>query len=269
MEEGFLHDLNRIERDLVPALNEIEPTDELPVFGKEYLSDQAFQRVSEMLLPRKIRQRLLDAIVGMEDGMYLYREVVGFQEKATRHAHDFVLEISNGNIYFYFVDPEHSMGKGKKEGLVLRRGDLRPKVNILFATSLTSEGEIDRVSLLRYRADAISHEMKRLHKNREQLAIARSLIRDGALPDFLEDSEQNITFRLDMRPDDNHEGYDAVVQVRSVNDTEAVEKMIDRLLLGMDLPPQDPLEGYLERYRAIMRTHFLRHIESGEYTLLS
>lgn len=266
--EGFRHDLSRIRRDLIPALKERVPAVEAPPKAEVRLSPESAKKLIDSLIETRTMERITAGLSGLESGSYRAREKAGSPEKGTRHAHDFVVDTDEIGSDLFFVDPENVMGKNKnKNPLGLpRRGDLRPKVNIVYGVGLDADGQVSHISLLRYRASAIPEDKQWLHKNSAQLDLARSMLRDGDLPGILQDQEQEITFRLDLRP--AQDGFAVTAQAREASNDGAVQDMINALASGDSLAANDPLEGYLERFRAIMRTHFPKHFENQNFKSL-
>lgn len=94
------------------------------------------------------------------------------------------------------------------------------------------------------------------------------MLDDGQLPDFLEKNENEIIFRLDVRQGDD--GTMLVsAQSRHAPDQDALQRMLDHLISGEPMDSHDPLYGQLERFRAIMRTHFPRHLQEGNFKDIS
>lgn len=261
-----MHDLRRIQRDIIPALRECSPAQDAPAIVEKEISGEYEERFVDSLIDPEVRERLAELVAPLEHGTYLSRDIVGAPEKGTRHAHDFIAEKGDHGTQLFYIDPEHSMGKNKNNNPlgIPRRGDLRPKVNIMYAVQLREDGTIDTISMLRYRASAIPPEQKRLHKNREQFEMARKMFKSGDLPGVLQGKEHEITFRFDFRKEEDGHAKVAV-QARQAESTEAVENMIDSVMNGKPMPAHDPMGGHLERFRSIMRTHFPRHLEAGNF----
>ena len=266
MREGFLHDLSRIQRDLLPALRERQATERIPPSVEREVSPEEGRTIIESLVSSEMRERLLAGADHVGDGVHLSRDIAGAPEDGTRHAHDFVTQMDDSGMQFLYIDPEHSMGKNaNKSTLGLpRRGDMRPKVNIMYGVSFTPEGQIQGISLLRYRAEAIPSDQPRLQNNNEQRRMAMQMLADGEIPEILQGKENEITFRLDLRATETDE-YAVTAQAREAANDEAVAQMLEDLMEGKALDANDPLFGQLERFRSIMRTHFPRHLDAGEF----
>lgn len=157
--EGFLYDLGRIRRDLVPAVREIFSIDRIPPSVDRELSPEESQQFINSLIDAELRKELVEGVDSMEEGTHLSRDVVGTPEQGTRHAHDFVVHKEEDRHQLLYIDPEHGLGKNKNTTrFPFRRGDIRPRVNIMYGMELHGDGHLQRASLLRYRAAAIPEE---------------------------------------------------------------------------------------------------------------
>jgi hypothetical protein len=244
----------RLINNYIPDLRDNFRTDMPPPIATEALRNplEAMPLV-ERLMPREERAALEAAARSLEPGEYRARIAVGSVEKGTRHPHDFVLDREDGSTSLYFVDPEHQMGKSTNRGFLLRNGDLRPKMSNLVAVRLAADSVIPDISVLRYRAVALSDP--HLLKMGSQLEVAKLMLADTEIPEILREKENEITYRLNVRPDS------MLIQSRYASTDD-----LHRFLQGG--VSAKALEGKLHSYRVIMR-HFLTHMAAGRFEPLN
>ena len=264
---GLRHHADRLLPDYLPALEERKAALEVPALFETRLTPSEAEIFLNTIVTREQCRRLADIIAEYPDGTHHFREEAGSPEDGTRHPHDFIFIKEGDTAKLFFVDPEHSVGKNinRNVGKLPRIGDLRPRVNVLYATELVGE-TIKKVSLLRYRAEAIPDDSKKLHKPKEQFSMAYRLLDNGELPEevfYDEDVLRHITFRLDYRADEEDDASRVLIQARKADSSEAIAKMIGDYSHGQTLSRHSPLEGQIQRYRSIMRTHFPRHLEES------
>lgn len=255
----------RLRPDYIPALVERYPTNKIPSFFERRLDTIAAQQFTESLLTPTQRVRLETALATLSDGMYVMDEPAGTHEDGNRHIHRFVIKKSGTTCEMFYIDPEHSMGKSiNRNRLRLPRiGDLRPKVNVLYAAKLKLGEPIMSVAALRYRAAVIDKDHQELNKPAAQFKIAEDMLTTGKLPDILHGQENEITFWLNLRMQEGD--YEVSIQARAANNERDIQEMIAKMLRGEALPTHNPLEGQMRRFRAIMRTYFPRYLEENKF----
>ncbi len=265
---GVAYHAGRVQRDYIPALQEKFPTEKAPAFVEKTFTPEIAKIFLKSLITPEQQKRLHDLASSLADGQYRFREAAGTPEQGNRHVHDFIILKSASGIQFFFVDPEHAMGASKNHRLlkILRRGDIRPQVNVLYSMELTPENEVARVSALRYRASVIPEDKPQLNKPGEQFKMAESLLASGDLPEVIRGKENEISFQLDFRPAQYQ--HKVLVRARAARDSRAVGAMLEKLAAGQTLSSNEPLEGQLRRFRAIMRTYFPKYLEEGRFESL-
>lgn len=254
---------NRVSRDIIPGLLENIETQNIPPKVERVLESDKAEQFAASLITKETREKLDALVSAFPDGTYRSREAAGTPEDGSRHVHDFVIEKSGPSTRLYFIDPEHATGKSVNRGILPRRGDLRPQVNVLFSAELLKDDPVPRIALLRYRAAAIGEDKQHLNKPAAQLETARTMLTNGELPEFLQGKENQISFRLDLRSEGDK--HNVIVQARAVRNELDVENMVEKLTAGKSLPAHDPLEGQATRFRSIMRTHFPNHLRAGTF----
>jgi hypothetical protein len=265
MKEGLAYDLGRIRRDIIPAWQERKPTERVPPSVERTLTQEEARQFSESFIDAPKQIELNSLVASLPEGSYIARDIVGVPEKSTRHVHDFVIRKTSAGAQLFYIDPEQGMGKSKNRNpfRIPRRGDLRPQVNIIYSVELTPEGEMARISLLRYRAAVIPSEQQEMHKPSEQLQMAKSILATGTLPAVFEGNENEITFRLDFRP--AKDKFKVLAQARAAEGLETLEKMIENLTQGKAMSSHDPIEGQLRRFRGIIQTYFSKYLKQNAF----
>jgi hypothetical protein len=265
--------VGRIRRDIVPAFKEKFSTETVPCTVEQTVRAENAEKFSDSLIPSSIRLVLEKALKSMPDGTYRSREIAGSPEDGNRHVHDFIIRKDGVVVELFFIDPEHAMGKSNNTmrlpsttitipNPIPRVGDLRPKVNVLYAVKITAGRTVPDIALLRHRAAAIPESQQALNKPDAQLHIAEEMLISGLSPSFLAGKESEITFRLDMRQKE-HDTYSIIGTAREASSTKDLTDMIQG-----ELPKSHPIEGQLERFRSIMRTHFPAHMRRGTFKLI-
>ena len=250
---GFERSVRRLRQEIIPpVLENIERKN--PATLVEHEGAEAGQQSSalrEKLLPARMQKYLELELVSYPDGRYRARDIAGDPAIGTRHIHDFIVDIKtqeegSRETTLFVVDPEHSLGTNKnRKALPLpRRGDVRPKVCVLYAVQLHSSEQAPDISILRYKSSAIDEP--RLLKPEAQLSVAEDILRRPGVPSILEGKENKITFRLDVRDD--------LARVQSqLSNTNDLEKLLE------GKPSSDMAEGQMRRF-SIFMNYFLRHL---------
>ena len=242
----------RFVQNIVPDLKDNLESGKPPIEVVEKLDTPADAApLAERFLPSEMRRQLESETADLELGEYRARVAVGSAEDGTRHPHDYIIEKEASSLTLYFVDPEHQMGKSKNKSPVHfpRKGDFRPKTSTLIGIKMTDGDEIPVISIIRYRAAAITDS--HLLKMEPQLEMVKSLLETGEIPEVLAGKENEITFRLNMRKDG------LLVQSRYASPEE-----LELFLQGK--PSAAVLEGKVHSSNVIMR-HFLNHLESKRF----
>lgn len=141
----------------------------------------------ERLVPPEIQRSLHERTKTIAPGqMLLARVLVNKQDKLSAHPHDFVIEAKNEEIHFYFIDPEHNVGK---------RHPIRPKVgNIVSYTLPRDKSTLPSLAIVRYRTGDLD-DIQPL-KLRPQLKEAQGLLAQEGLPTFLKGKEKEVLLRI-------------------------------------------------------------------------
>lgn len=176
---------------------------------------------------------------------YRARVAAGKKEDGTSHVHDFVIERSDAETSFYFVDPEHYVGK---------RNLLRASVSNLMSMRLRNDGgdTLPSVAILRFRTDSLASIDRTQLKMEQQLGHGRQLLADDALPKFLANHPEEILFRTIATPERG------LVQSRYVDNRHGLELFLD----GM--PSAPALEGKVTAHQAIL-DRFIRLLQEGQF----
>lgn len=247
-----MYNPERFFRNVVPDLLDNIPSKKGPSVAVEGIEspDQA-RPLTERIVPAELRDALASHVEHLPEGMSLARVVVGSVEDGTRHPHDYVIKKTAEDATYYFVDPEHQMGKSKKatNGPQIRKGDLRPKIGNLLALRLKHGSEVPELSILRFRAGAIQDP--HVLKMSRQLEEAKKLLDTDALPSFLDGIENDVTFRLQV----------SLTGMRAES-RYATPEELEQFLHG--LTDNASLKGKLWSHEQIMR-HFLKHLEAGRF----
>lgn len=270
--EGYFSEeqsLGRLRRDYIPALRERFEARKDPLDVERTLSVPEAEKFAQSLISSEVQKLIADFTADLAEGNYRTREVAGEPGDGTRHVHDFVIEKSAADTQLFYVDPEHSMGKNKNSNIlgIPRIGDLRPRVNVLYAVRVLPGDLIPEIELLRYRAAAIPPESPELNKPGAQLEMAELLLESGELPSVVKKQEKQITFRLSLRKNNERE-YKSLIQARETSGTEHIKNIIEHLIKGEAVSSRDPIEGQLRRFKAIMRTHFPRLLKENRFVSL-
>jgi hypothetical protein len=246
----------RIPRNYVPDVLDKIPTSQPParaVVGIE--SPEEAAPFLKKILPADLQESLMSQAALLPEGTNRARVAVGKQEEGTRHPHDYIIEKDNGETTFYFIDPEHQMGKTKraKGNLMAIKGELRPKIGNLLALRFSQDGSAPDISILRFRANNIddSHIMKMS----QQFEEAKKLLGSEEVPEFLSGIERDITFRLEVR-----------AKSMSVQSRYATSEQLDGLLHGFI--DTQALKGKVWAYAEIFK-HFVQHMEAGHFQMIS
>lgn len=191
----------RVEQNILPDLRDNFGQEYPPgMVVRELSSPEASLPMADRLMAPETREAILSETEVMADGEYKATMMVGKKEEATLHPHDFFIRKEDGVVRVYFVDPEHAMGKHKRQdnSPLIRKGDIRPASVALLAAELAKD-TVPRLSMLWYRSQAID-ELPDL-KMRAQYGVARQLLEnDTELPDLLRGKGNEITFRFITRP---------------------------------------------------------------------
>lgn len=251
---GF--ETGRILTNYIPDLRDNIPHKEAPPLVERAVSSpEQITPLLERLFTHEgenILAKLSSEMERFPEGTYRARIIVGTVEKASRHPHDFVLDVGSDAKSLYFVDPEHQTGRQKGKGILPRDGDLRPKMTTLLGVRFSSDNAVPDISILRFRAAAILDP--HLLKMAPQLEMARRLLQTGAVPEEIRGRENEITFRLNIREDN------MLAQSRYAD-----KQDLSRLLSGEKSVPA--LEGKARSYGIIMN-HFLEHFRAGKFVPL-
>lgn len=242
----------RFIRSVVPDLRDNLRSEKTPSVAVEKMQTPADALpLVERLLSTEVRGRFLTETAQFTPGEYRARIAVGSAEEGTRHPHDYILHKEDGGLVLYFVDPEHQMGKSKNHSPIPlpRKGNLRPKICTLIGVRVAETEVVPNISMLRYRAVAIADPQ--ILKMGAQLEIAKQILATGGVPDILKEKENEITFRLNIRPDE------ILAQSRYANQEE-----LDRFLRGEQ--SASAVEGKVHSFGVIMR-HFLKHLSEGRF----
>jgi hypothetical protein len=166
-------------------------------------------------------------------------------------------KMEDGIANVFFIDPEHVVGRSKKEkgSLLPRRGDIRPRINAMYGATIDEHGDVPDIVALRYRSNEDSFPEGSFHKFGHQLDMARDLLAGGELPIELQEHEQEITFNFRLRDAEKSTAQARLTsaeQLESFLDdgpsSQAVNVHTERLTLGLDyvskmmekLPIDDP-----------------------------
>ncbi len=250
-------------RRLIPALREKIGFNNPPTSLDKEVTENEAKRIIESLISEVALQKIITYTKDLSDGLYSAREVVGLPESATRHVHDFYIEKSGESLDLYYIDPENAMGASRSKVLLPRRGDLRPKVNIIFATRIHGAGQsVPTVALARYLSKALDDKHdKTLHKTSQQLELGRKMLQTGKLPEFLDkEKAKHLSFGLDIRPSYTDGFYNLRYSSQEAKSEEDLERTLSDPSTG-----KVSLLGQLSRYTSIMRTHFPRLLEEGRF----
>ncbi len=245
----------RFVKNVIPDLRDNFESKEPPTLVVEKIKDpvEAVPLV-ERLLPKQIREGLVEEVSRLAPGQYRARVSVGSQEEGTRHPHDFIVDKVGDRTKLYFIDPEHQMGKSKKKSSLPlpRKGDLRPKISTLIGIKLSQSGGIPELSIIRFRAAAITDP--HLLKMGPQFELAKQLLETGDLPELLRGKENEITFRVNVRPDT------LLAQSRYASPSD-----VSGFLRGEKTATA--LEGKIYSSTIIMG-HFLKHLKEGQFQVV-
>jgi hypothetical protein len=242
----------RFIQNVVPDLRDNLRSDKIPPIASRKIETPAdVLPLMERLLPSNVQDRFFAETAHFASGEYRARVAVGSAEEGTRHPHDYIVQKSDEELVMYFVDPEHQMGMSKKHSKIPlpRKGDVRPKISTLISVRLYNDEAIPDISMLRYRAAAISDP--RLLKMDPQFEIAKQILTTGAVPDVLKGKENEITFRMNIRAEE------MLAQSRYAN-----QEALDDFLRGKKSAPS--IEGKVHSYGVIMR-HFLKHLSEQKF----
>lgn len=206
----------------------------------------------DRLLPEAVRTELREKASTLPPGEYRARVVVGTVEDATRHPHDYILIREEGLTSFLFVDPEHNMGKQKRQpnSPVFREGLIRPKVVRLMGMRFSDDEIVPELFTLHYRANAVESQSQL--KLSAQLADAKLLLNEGSLPEFLRTRLQEVTFWLDMRPESLR------IQGRG-----ASEDQLKTALRGIE-GGSATIDGKLDKHEVLAR-HFITLLDGDRF----
>lgn len=191
----------RIRQSIIPDLRDNIPADKAPrkvrqelgPFGNAYA-------LTERLLPQHMREELLEKSENLPEG-YTYAILrAGSKEKGTLHMHSYAIRKEGAERSFFFLDPEHVMGNSRKKGQLPKIANIRPKVNNLLAFKLGAADTTPTVSFIRFRTEAVSGTPEAFTLE-GQLEIAEAMLASGAVPKILEGHENEIVFRVDVRPE--------------------------------------------------------------------
>jgi hypothetical protein len=242
----------RFIQNIVPDLRDNMSSEKAPVFATKTIEsiEDALPLV-ERFLPNGVKEQFLRETSEFEPGEYRARVAVGSAEEGTRHPHDYVVQKGDTDLTLYFVDPEHQMGMSKKRSRIPipRKGDMRPKISTLIGMRMSEDTPIPDISMIRYRAAAITDP--HLLKMGPQFEVAKELFATGTIPEILRGKENEVTFRLNVRPEE------LIVQSRYAHHEELM-----RFLEGKISAPT--LEGKLHSYGAILR-QFLKHLRENRF----
>jgi len=201
--------------------------------------------VLDRLCPEKLGEALRALTEELPQGItYRARTSAGRSESGTKHVHDFVIEKSESTTSLYFLDPEHYVGK---------QNLLRPSIANLMSMELSQQtGTLPKVAILRFRTQLLAASDRTALKMDEQLNIARGLVSNDALPEFLKNTPQEIVFRTVINEDKG------IVQSRYVDN----EWGLELFLKGASSAPS--LEGRVVSQQAILQ-RFVRLLEEKKF----
>lgn len=190
----------KVLENIIPDIRDNFEANNIPKHAeKELLSLEERAALEKKLFTFKgidILDKASEKMLKLEAGKYICRTVVGAVNQGTRHPHDFIIESNEKNVTYYFIDPEHNMGKQKRKSILPRPGDIRPHVSTLVSLCIPKNGDEAEVSMLRFRTGFI--EDKSLLKMSTQSDIARQIANTGSLPEMLQENKKEITFYLKL-----------------------------------------------------------------------
>ncbi len=202
MEGAFNKLKRRVEQNILPDLRDNFAEDYSPTTVMQQLATpEESLAMGDRLFAPETREALLTEAERLADGEYKATIMAGSKKEATLHPHDFYLQKEDDRIQVYFIDPEHAMGKHKrqKDSPLIRKGDIRPTTVALLAAELAPDA-VPRLSMLWYRSQAVEHVTDL--KMRAQYETAKELLRNNTeLPDLLKGKGNEITFQFTTRPE--------------------------------------------------------------------
>lgn len=186
----------------------------------------------------------------LPEGYHLAHLIAGSKKEGTLHAHDYIIKKDAEGVTLLYVDAEHTMGKGKRDGVLPRMGDIRPKIANLLALRIPSgDGSLEAVCL-RYRTERLEQDSEFFMPHR-QLALLEEMLREQTLPESLRSKEEEIVFRVQIGTTTN------LVQSRYTS-----RKDLETLLTGRANTPF--LRGKTEAYGTIAGK-FAKHMRDGKF----
>lgn len=186
----------------------------------------------------------------LPEGYHLAHLIAGSKKEGTLHAHDYIIKKDAAGVTLLYVDAEHTMGKGKREGMLPRMGDIRPKIaNLLALTIPNEDGPLEAVCL-RYRTERLGQDSE-FFMPHQQLSLLEEMLREQTLPESLRTKEEEIVFRVQIGPNTN------LVQSRYTS-----SKDLETLLTGKANTPF--LRGKTQAYSTIA-SKFARHMRDGKF----
>jgi hypothetical protein len=244
----------RFLNNIVPDLRDNFRTEEPPLSLTQKFEDTGeYVHFIDSVFPHDTRKQLWEQLSTFKEGTHRARIKAGNLKQGTAHPHDYIIDKKREEISFYFIDPEHQLGKSKQKGMFpIRTGDIRPKVSSLIGIKMTSGSDMPEISTIRFRTETIEDTQKL--KMEAQLQIARGMLKTGETPEILKGKEEEITFRMVIG-----EGS-VLVESRYVN-----QEDLKKFIKGES--SAKALEGKKDSFRAVMG-QFIKYSKDGSFTLL-
>lgn len=246
-------DMERLHRRLRNGVTDI--LDNVPTTHAPILIERSHESVNPVPLTERFFSQELQSEARMSaesfsDGYHLAHLIAGSKKEGTLHAHDYIIKKDGEGITLLYVDAEHTMGRGKRESLLPRMGDIRPKIANLLALRIPTNGGQPEALCLRYRTERLDQDSE-FFMPHQQLALLEELLETGELPGALRKKEQEIVFRV-------HIGKErSLVQSRYTSQGD-----IEALFKGSAGTPF--LRGKAQAYGTIA-SKFARHARDGKF----
>jgi hypothetical protein len=198
----------------------------------------------------ELQSETREATESLPNGYHLAHLIAGSKKEGTLHAHDYIIKKDERGVTLLYVDAEHTMGKGKREGILPRMGDIRPKIANLLALKIPNGDEPLEAICLRYRTERLGQDSE-FFMPHQQLSLLEEMLEKQALPEALQQKEEEIVFRVHIGARTN------LVQSRYTS-----SKDLETLLTGKANTPF--LRGKTQAYSTIAGK-FARHMRDGKF----
>ena len=149
------------------------------------------QNLAQRLFPEKEREKFFQLSKRLKVGERTgFVGIVGERASNTTHPHMYEISKTVHGIELTFADPEDTL-KDRSPA------HLRPNVvNLLQARLDPFDGSLEEFAYLRFKSDRYSHEQMNLLN---QFQVAKSLIDENAVPDFLEGNPGDVLYRMVLK----------------------------------------------------------------------